>query len=247
MIPVFLHGGGDDPGQRAASLGPFLEAARSQASGPIALVVVEATEAEAWESFRAYSAIFESLTSAESLAPILITPVRPLKRAVLEALRPSGVFVCGGVTPLYHQALCLDQDWLAYLHTRDLPYGGTSAGAAIAAHHAILGGWQMQRDHVLRPILFQGASEGLEQLTVEAGLGLVPFAVEVHASQLGTLTRLIQAVDVGLVSEGWAIDENTLLQVVGSDFKVYGQGHAYHLRRLEGGASSIAVHTQAAR
>lgn len=34
------------------------------------------------------------------------------------------------------------------------------------------------------------------------GLGLVPFAVDVHASQHGTPTRLMHAIDAGLVQEG---------------------------------------------
>ena len=43
------------------------------------------------------------------------------------------------------------------------------------------------------------------------GLGLVPFAVDVHATQWGTLTRLVHAVDAGLVAEGWAVDNGTVL------------------------------------
>jgi cyanophycinase len=63
------------------------------------------------------------------------------------------------------------------------------------------------------------------------GLGLVPFAIEVHTSQMGTLTRLIHAVDLGLVPEGWAIDENTVLQVDDQQFSIYGQGHVYRVWR----------------
>ncbi len=58
----------------------------------------------------------------------------------------------------------------------------TSAGAAVAARQAIVGGWQAQRGDVVRPMLFRGASEGLDLITVQHGLNLVPFAVDVHAS-----------------------------------------------------------------
>jgi cyanophycinase len=244
--PVFLHGGGDQPDQRAVTFGPFVKAARAHSAGPLALVVAEATAAEARESYQAYAEIFASLIAADQLIPVLVSPGQPLRHAMLEAARPSGVFVCGGTTPLYHQALCLDLDWLAYVRATGIPYGGTSAGAAIAAQSALLGGWRAERGGQVRPILFQGASEGLELLTIQPGLGLVPFTVEVHASQLGTLTRLIQALELGWVSEGWAIDENTLLRVWGEEIQVQGQGHAYHLQRAEGGALTVAIHTASA-
>lgn len=89
-----------------------------------------------------------------------------------------------------------------------------------------MGGWQATRNGETRAILFQGASEGLDPLTARDGLGLVPFAIEIHASQMGTLTRLLHAVELSLGPEGWAIDENTLLQVDANVMRVYGQGHA---------------------
>ncbi|MBV7331716.1 hypothetical protein KFU94_26495 [Chloroflexi bacterium TSY] len=135
--------------------------------------------------------------------------------------------------------------WLDYLEEFDIPYGGTSAGAAIAARHAILGGWQRECDGTVRSILFPGASEGLDFLTIRPGLALVPFAVDVHASQMGTLTRLIHAVDSRQVAEGWAIDENTLLQVSDEGIQVYGQGHAYRVQRNNQRAIAIeTVHCQ---
>lgn len=241
MTTVFLHGGGDHSDWRAAALGPFVHAAQARSSGPLALVVAEATEAEARESFQAYGAMFESF--AISLVPVLVSPARTLTRAALEAVQPSGVFVCGGTTPLYHQALCVDLDWLGYLRATEIPYGGTSAGAAIAATSALLGGWRAQRGDTVRPILFQGASEGLDLLTIKTGLGLVPLAVEVHASPMGTLTRLIHAVEMGWVNEGWAIDENTLLQVTGDQRQVFGAGHVYHVQRSEGSAATVTIQT----
>ena len=75
------------------------------------------------------------------------------------------------------------------------------------------------------------------------GLGLVPFAVEIHASQMGTLTRLLHAVELGLVSEGWAIDENTLLQIDQSAIHIYGQGHAYHVWCDPDQSVQVTIHT----
>jgi cyanophycinase len=187
--------------------------------------------------------MFQSLgLPAAALAPAYVTPGQPLTAARCAELRPRGIFVCGGATPFYHRALAEEQGWLTYLREAGMPYGGTSAGAAIAAERAILGGWQVADGERRRGILFAGAGEGLELLTVERGLGLAPFAVDVHASQWGTLLRLIHAVDRGLVPEGWAIDENTLLEVESGQLAVYGRGQAYHVRRSEGGGVTVTIH-----
>ena len=133
------------------------------------------------------------------------------------------------------------RDWVPYLRDRHLPYGGSSAGAAIAARQAIVGGWRAARGGTERQILFQGAGEGLRPLTVLPGLGLLPCAVDVHASQWGTLSRLVQAVDLGLVDAGVAIDENTSLVVTGDSGRVVGAGHVFHAVR-QTGAVALTVH-----
>jgi cyanophycinase len=94
-------------------------------------------------------------------------------------------------------------------------------------------------------MLFQGASEGLDPITVRDGLGLVPFAIDVHASQMGTLTRLLHAVELGFVTEGWAIDENTLLQIGEGEISIYGQGHAYRVWRDSNQSVCVTIHTAA--
>ena len=77
---------------------------------------------------------------------------------------------------------------------------------------------------------------------VRPGLGLVPFTVDVHASQMGTLTRLIHAVELGLVPEGWAIDENTMLVVNGRSHQIVGQGHGYHVQRIGDSGVTVSIH-----
>lgn len=114
--------------------------------------------------------------------------------------------------PTYHRALCLDTSWVSYLQQHRICDGGPSAGAAIAATQASLGGCQAARHSATRAILFQGASEGLELITLDTGLGLVPFSIDVHASQLGTLTRLVHAVELGLVKEHLVNHANFLSQ-----------------------------------
>ena len=86
--------------------------------------------------------------------------------------------------------------------TAGLPYAGFSAGAAIAAGSAIIGGWRI--DGV--PVCPEDSDEGLDPVTVVDGIGLVDGAVDVHAVQWGNLSRLIAAVGAGLVAHGVALD-----------------------------------------
>ena len=90
---------------------------------------------------------------------------------------------------------------------RALPYLGFSAGAMVAPERAIVGGYRIRGTEVCP----EDASEGLEELEIRDGLGLVPFAVDVHAAQAGTLGRAVGAVAQGLVDRAVAVDENTAL------------------------------------
>ena len=60
------------------------------------------------------------------------------------------------------------------------------------------------------------------------------FAVDVHATQWGTLTRLVHAVGAGLVDEGWAIDEGTVLVLDDGAVRVEGLGSGYRVAPREG-------------
>src|SRR3954471_18435539 len=237
MAPVFLIGGGRDDGAVRASHAAFVRAA---GGGPIVAIVLDErddTDPERWTSALrlagggggggggapASGAALRRAAAREAHA-IAVSPEDPPRREQLAGA--AAVFVAGGWTPGYADALVPAADaWLP----RDVPYAGYSAGAAIAAAHAILGGYRRVDG---RPVCAEEAGEDLEALTVRPGLGLVPFAVDVHATQWGTLTRLVHAVDAGLVSEGWAIDEGTALVVgEGADPRVEGLGSAYRVAR----------------
>lgn len=240
---IFLHGGGDKPESRQETFGLFAKAARKEQPNELALVIAEEEETAVQESWHAYSSIFTAVgVPRGKLIPLIVSPTNPLTYEMVAQTKPSGLFVCGGMTPTYHQAICAEPSWTDYLQDAGIPYGGTSAGAAIAAAQAILGGWRDARDGQMREILFMGAGEGIDPLTVRSGLGLVPFAVDVHASQMGTLTRLVHAVESGLVAEGWAIDENTMLVVDGRTVRIHGQGHGYRVRRNREDAVTITIH-----
>src|SRR4029077_1766624 len=108
---------------------------------------------------------------------------------------------------------------------------------AVAAARAIVGGWRLGG----RAICAEEAGEDLDELAVRDGLGLVGFAVDVHATQWGTLTRLVHAVGARLVSEGWAIDEGTVLVVEDAPVRVEGLGSAYRVTTQQGGVA-VSVH-----
>lgn len=136
----------------------------------------------------------------------------------------SGLYVAGGLTPLYARLL----EPLRGRLPSGMVYAGYSAGAAVAAEHALVGGWMLD-GHAVCP---EDAAEDLDEVTVTAGLGLVPFAVEVHATQWGTLGRAIAAVRSGLVPEVWALDENTGLHLVnGREREVRGAGQCHRITR----------------
>jgi cyanophycinase len=134
-----------------------------------------------------------------------------------------GVYVAGGVTPDYWARVC-DSEFGHALRGWDGAYCGYSAGAAIAAGEALVGGWKVGDLEVCDADF----AEGLEQVEVRPGLGRVDFAVEVHASQWGTLTRLVHAVAEGLCGAGVAIDEHTCVEALPTgELLVHGRGCAY--------------------
>ena len=232
MIPVFLIGGGWRAETFPQTYGRFLEAATVNAEKRIAIVAAEEPDSAAGEQFLRFRGAFETvgLNSADAIR-LIVSADKPLTAEKLNAAQPTGIFVCGGLTPAYHEALCMDKSWLDYLKANKIPYGGFSAGASIAAGRAIIGGWRRKINNRVVEIADENAGEDLDFLDVRQGLGLVPFAIDVHATQWGTLSRLVHAVDAKLAPEGWAIDENTMLEIEENGVCVSGAGSAYFVRR----------------
>ena len=137
----------------------------------------------------------------------------------------DGLVVAGGLTPAYLDAVAPLVDQVRLLVADGLPYLGFSAGAMIAADVALLGGWQVGDV----PVCPQDASEGLDEVALGQGLGLVDLAIDVHAAQWGTLTRLIAATEAGLVRGGVAVDEHTALFVGEGALAVLGRGSVWRV------------------
>jgi cyanophycinase len=222
MRSVYLIGGGRGEDGVRASHEPFVRAVGGRAIVAFVLDEGEDTDVDRWTgSLRA--------AGSEDVRAVVVSGDRPPARA--DVGDAGGVFVAGGWTPGYQEAFAASADWLP----DGVVYGGFSAGAAIAGEWAIVGGWRLGE----REVCAEEAGEDLEQLTVRPGLGLVPFAVDVHATQWGTLTRLAHAVRAGLAPDGWAIDEGTVLVYDGDRVTgIEGLGSAY---RVTGGDGDLRL------
>jgi cyanophycinase len=228
MPSVYLIGGGRGEDAVRASHEPFVHAVGARRIVVLVLDEGDDTDADRWTG---------SLTSAGAtdVGAVVVSKERP--PTAEDVAGAGGIFVAGGWTPGYQEALVgAGTDWLP----RDIVYGGFSAGAAIAGEWAIVGGYRLGD----REVCAEEAGEDLEQLSVRPGLGLVPFAIDVHATQWGTLTRLTHAVRAGLAPDGWAVDEGTVLvydgdRVVG----VSGLGSAY---RVSGGDGDLRLEVASA-
>ncbi len=213
---VVLHGGGWSAAAAAGCYGPFLAAAEPRPT--VGCVVVDEGDGPGY--FQRFADVLTAVAPCRP-EPLFLTAGAGFDPARLAGF--DAVLVCGGRTPAYGSALGPVagpiRDWLA----AGRPYAGFSAGAAVAATAAVVGGYRVRGRVVCPP----DAGEDLEEISVVDGLGLVPFAVDVHAAQWGTLGRLCAAVAEGLVPAGVALDEDTALVVDGAAITVVGTGAAH--------------------
>lgn len=232
--PVFLIGGGWSDASIKSTYGAFIKRASSNGARKIAIILATDNPEEILQTESTYRNVFKRCgVQDHELSFFWGGPDKEIQFDDLIGSVPTGVFVGGGTTPLYHDLLCKDLSWLDYIISNQIPFAGFSAGAALAAEQAILGGWKVQVGPREIEVLDEDLSEGLDSLAVRPGLGLVPFSVDVHASQWGTVTRLMHAVDLKMVPQGWAIDENTMLHIENGQLNISGLGQAYHLLREE--------------
>ncbi len=233
-MSVFLLGGGRDLARCGDLLRPFVAEARQRAEDRapvIALLLV--LEADDDSSVARFTAMLEAAgAAAEEIRVESIVEGEVYEASALDA---DGLFVGGGLTPAYLNAFGRIGDAVIHRVLEGVPYAGFSAGAVIAAAPALVGGYRVGGVEVVS----QDASEELDEVEVRPGLGLLDFAVDVHAAQWGTLSRLVAAVDAGLVAEGVAIDEDTALVVSAQAAPtVRGSGQVW---RVESAASGVHV------
>ena len=143
----------------------------------------------------------------------------------------DALLIGGGLTPAYLDAVVPVIDEIRLLVGDGLPYLGFSAGAMIASDAAIIGGWKIGDIAVCSP----DAGENLDDVTIVEGLGLVDLAIDVHAAQWGTLSRLVASTEAGLVDGGVAIDEFTVLIVGDDSLRVVGVGSVWMVSQHDDG------------
>lgn len=221
-MSVYLIGGGWSDEYAPAVFGPFLAECGQRAgrSSPRVRLVVMGTDSESLEYHQRYVATL-ALAGEHELLVARVPFGETCSAETLEGI--DGLLVGGGPTPEYHQALSPLYPRIKDLVTGGLPYAGFSAGAALAATTAIIGGWRVN-DVAVCP---EETNEDLGPVTVAPGIGLVEGAVDVHAAQWGTLGRLVAAVDAQLVKGGVAIDECTMLMMDGPHRTVVGAGQVW--------------------
>ncbi|MEO6587947.1 MAG: hypothetical protein ABIP06_01355, partial [Pyrinomonadaceae bacterium] len=134
MNKIFLIGGGWNVKTFPQTFGRFLESAASGKKKRIAIIIAEEEGANSHEQFLRFFAAFEAVgLKSEEGFKIIVSAEHFLTKEKLAEIKPTGVFVCGGLTPAYFDALCIDKKWLEYLKENKIPYCGFSAGASIAA------------------------------------------------------------------------------------------------------------------
>lgn len=231
---VFLIGGGWDERAHALTYGPFTSAAGQDGRARVACVLHDIPERDVAYGFAAAAL---RRAGVDDTFPVFVSQDHPLRFGDLNGA--TGVLVGGGLTPAYHDAIApTSGEWLPWLRDNAIPYAGFSAGAMIAPEFGIIGGWKIRRGDQDLQICSEDVSEDEEYLDIRPGLGLVPFAVDVHAAQYGTPTRLMHAVHARFVTDGWAIDEDTMLEIAGGTVRVHGLGSAY---RVQPGSDGLEV------
>lgn len=237
MSKLHLVGGGWDASAAPAVYGPFLADATTLAGGPPTVDCVVLDEGDGAERFDRWTRTLTAVVPCRT-RPLLVPLGTRLDPAALGDA--DALLVDGGLTPGYAEALVpVAEQVRAWLADGDRPYAGFSAGAAIAAAKAIVGGWRSGGV----PICPEDIGEELDELTVVPGLGLTKWSVDVHCAQWGTLPRLIEAVRTDQAAgNGLGIDEHTVV-TIGADgrLSVAGVGRAWLVHRTGGrGAAQVS-------
>jgi cyanophycinase len=238
-MSIFLAGAGPDHAAFPEVFDRFVQAVslRSRQEAPTRVaVVVHNSHGNAEGLLPAYVDPLLARIQVE-VVPVLLGAGAPCDPSVFEGV--DGLVVGGGLTPGYWEGLAASAGTISAAVAGGVPYLGFSAGAMIAPQRALLGGYLSRGIEVCG----EECSEGLAELEIRNGLGLAPFAVDVHAAQAGTLSRAVGAVAAGLVERAVAVDENTALVLASArdvNFEVLGHGNCWDIRR-SGTACIVSV------
>lgn len=227
-MSVHLVGGGVSSAHAAEVFRTFLSEVTLQAAlagrdePVVAIITVGVDSAHATE-------LAASLGDGATPRHSTLTPGDTASLTAVSAV--DGILIGGGVTPDYLATLLPIAGEIRRQVSAGVPYLGVSAGAMIAAERALIGGWRIGGVEVTP----EHVSEGLDEITLVQGLGLLDVTVDVHAAQSGSLSRLIAATEAGLIDGGLAIDEDTVLVVGEGALEVLGAGSVWRVSQAEGG------------
>jgi cyanophycinase len=237
-MSVHLVGGGWSESNDGAVYAPFLAEVATRAAGSegaprVAVVVVR--DGDGAEHADQLIAAAGPAGSFDAVVTVLGHGDEATTAALADV---HGILIGGGLTPAYLEALRPVFGEIRRQVAAGVPYLGFSAGASIASEHALIGGWRIGGVEVSP----EDGSEGLDEVTVENGIGLLDISVDVHAVQWGNLSRLIAATEAGLVAGGIAIDENTAFVVGEGALRAVGSGNVWQVLPTEAGVrvSSLA-------
>lgn len=227
-MTILLVGGGPDTVTTPVVFDRFVRELRFRAPGRVPRVAVVLFDHEGSSEYflPAYLEPLESRIACE-VVPVLLRFDKGAAGAAFDDV--DGIVVGGGPTPGYLEGLLSSAEAIRRAVSDGVPYMGFSAGAMVAPARSIVGGYRIRGTEVC-PVDW---SEGLEEVEIRDGLGLVPFAVDVHAAQAGTLSRAVAAVAKGLVDRAAAVDENTALVLHHTDLdsvEVIGIGNCWTIR-----------------
>jgi cyanophycinase len=235
-MSIHLVGGGQRFAHDTTILSAFVaEAAERTEAGTVPRIGVFLVTEDAGLEYAAR--VEQELTLAGLCEVVVRLRVEGGRYELADLADLHGIYVGGGLTPAYATALDPLVGEIRRLVAAGTPYLGFSAGAALAAEQAVVGGWKIG-GVVVCP---EETAEDLDEVTVQPGIGLIDIAVDVHAAQWGTLGRLVAATEAGLVSGGVAIDENTALVVSESGLAVAGSGSVWQVTTDDAGVRVSTV------
>lgn len=238
-MSIFLVGGGPDTVTNPVVFDQFMREVQHRAGrGRLARIVVVLVDHEGSSAYflPAYVDPLQARAACD-VVPVLLRPGGQLDPAVFADV--DAIVVGGGPTPVYLEGLRNAAPAIREAVAAGAPYLGFSAGAMVAPVRAIIGGYRVRGTEVCG----EECSEGLDEVEIHEGLGLVSFAVDVHAAQAGTLSRAVAAVVSGLVDKAAAVDENTALVLPHSnpqEQRAIGTGNCWLVRGI-GHKATVSV------
>lgn len=233
-MSIFLVGGGPDTLKTPSVYDYFVREAREKACGrgeePRIAVVLFDHQGSGACFLPSYTEPLESRTTC-LIRAVYVRPDEQVDPSVFIGV--DAILVGGGPTPAYLEGLRSAAEFVCRAVAAGVPYLGFSAGAMIAPNNALIGGHKINGTQICP----EEWSEGLSEVTLRNGLGLVPFTVDVHAAQAGTLGRAISAVSHDLTETVTALDEDTAVivsQTPQNEIHVIGTGHAWMIAKTRG-------------